>query len=133
MSGLKSQIGKTSSAFCEEVTPQRISAFCKAIGAKESTQAPPTFLTVLRRGEFELFQSLGIELSRVLHTDQEYEYENPILAGDSVRFVSTVANILEKSRSQASFQFVTLETEYYVLRGSQSFRAGKGKTTVLVR
>ena len=94
MLSLKSEIGKTLGPYRDEVTQERIHSFCRAIGAKESLTAPPTFLTVFRKGEFDLFRLLGIELAHVLHAEQGYQYENFIQAGDIVQFETSVINVL---------------------------------------
>lgn len=133
MSVLKPEVGMTSGVYRDEITRDRIAAFCQAIGIEDSQVAPPTFLTLFRRGEFDLFQKLGIELSRVLHAGQEYQYENEIQAGDCVRFETVISNLLEKDRPSARMQFITLETEVYVERSSENYRVGKAKTTVVVR
>jgi hypothetical protein len=133
MSGLKSKVGKRSGAFQDKITSLRITDFCRAIGVPESRVAPPTFLTVFRKGEFTLFQELGIELSRVLHTQQEFEYAHPIAAGDLVRFETEICNVLEKNRTPSPIQFITLQTEFHVERESESLFAGKSTTTIVVR
>jgi hypothetical protein len=134
MLSLKTFIGTRSDSYREEVTSDRIQAFCKAIGIEDRSVAPPTFLTVFRKGEFELFQILGIELSKVLHAEQEYQYEHPIRGGDFVHFQTVVSQILEKNGSTTRMQFFTFETEILVEKGSDTQqRAGKSKTTIVIR
>jgi hypothetical protein len=133
MSALKALIGKSSGSFRDEVSLNRISTFCRAIGVKESSIAPPTFLTVFRKGEFTLFQALGIDLSHILHAEQDYQYENQIMAGDCVCFETVISNILEKHRASSPMQFITLETIVHVERFSETQRVGKAKTTIVVR
>ena len=133
MSALKSQVGMRSGPYRDEVTPNRILAFCQALGIPEGHTAPPTFLTLFRRGEFDLFQKLGIDLARILHAEQEYRYENSIQAGDGIRFETTIANVLEKQGSSYHMQFIIFETEVHAERNSQTLRVGKTKTTVVVR
>jgi hypothetical protein len=90
-------------------------------------------LTVFRKGEFDLFQSLGVELARVLHAEQEYQYENTIEAGDHVSFETSLTQVLEKGGSSARMQFLTFETEVDAERKSKMVRIGKSKTTIVVR
>lgn len=130
---LKSELGRKVGPYQDEVTANRILAFCQAIGIKNCEVAPPTFLTVFRKGEFELFQLLGIELSRILHAEQEYQYENAIRPGDKVQFETAVTQILEKQGSSYKMQFLTFETEFHSERGPQKFRVGKSKTTIVVK
>lgn len=104
-------------------------AFAQAVGAREREEAPPTFITVGRKGEFELLQRFGIPLSRVLHGEQEYQYLKPIRPGDSVEYVTRLANVLEKRGSNAFMQFLIFETEFTV-RGEVVSRA---KTNIIHR
>lgn len=133
MSALKSKIGSSSGVYRDEITLGRISAFCKAIGRAESHGAPPIFLTVLRRGEFDLFQKLGFDLANVLHAGQEYHYETPILPGNVVCFETVLSNVLEKKKDSTLMQFMTFETEFTAERKTEKVSIGKGKTTVVVR
>jgi hypothetical protein len=130
---LKSELGRKVGPYQDKVTGNRILAFCRAIGVQNCDVAPPTFLTVFRKGEFDLFQLLGIELSRILHAEQEYQYENPIQSGDTVHFETVVTHVLEKQGSSSKMQFLTFETEFHSERGPQKFRVGKSKTTIVVK
>ena len=133
MLSLKSQVGKNSEFYSEEVSLDRIKSFCQAVGAPQSEFAPPTFLTVFRKGEFELFQKLDILLSQILHSEQEYQYENPIFPGDQVFFRTVVSNVLEKRGRSSSIQFVTFETEMMAKRQLENLHVGKSKTTIVIR
>lgn len=135
MKSLKSQVGVSAGPYREEITLERVQAFCKAIGVEVSSVAPPTFFTLFRKGEFDLFQKMGLELSKVLHAEQEYQYLHDIHAGDTVSFETTVNHVLEKQSSTASLHFVTFETRFQVKRASEKeeFLAGTGKTTIVVR
>lgn len=133
MSALKSKIGTSSGIYKDEITLGRISSFCKAIGRDEGPKAPPIFLTVLRRGEYSIFQKLGLDLAKVLHAGQEYQYDTPILAGDVVSFETILSNVLEKKSESTLMQFMTFETEYTAERTTQNVRIGKAKTTIVVR
>jgi hypothetical protein len=133
MLSLKSEVGKDVGPYQEDVTADRILNFCRAIGATDSHQAPPTFLTVFRKAEFELFNQLGFDLSQVLHAEQEYEYEGVILAGDRVEFKTALTHVLEKQSTKSFMQFLTFETEIHSERNMNRLRIGKSKTTVVIR
>lgn len=133
MSSLKPHLGKQSKTFRDEITASRISAFCQSIGIPESPVAPPTFMTVFRRGEFELFQELGIELARILHAEQEYQYENPIRAGETLVFQTVMKQVLEKHTSTHLMQFATFETSFQTDSDSGQRPVGKAKTTIVIR
>lgn len=88
--------------------------------------APPTFtIVVQQRGLDQLLadDSAGIELHRVVHGDQRFAIERPIVAGDelTVRFrvanvralggnamVSTEADILDAAGSRVATSYATL-------------------------
>lgn len=133
MLSLKSEIGKKAGPYRDQITAERIRAFTKAVGSSDQTQAPPTFMTVLRQGEFDLFGQMGIDLAQILHTEQEYEYFSPIQAGDRIRFESTLVQVLEKQTSSVDLQFLTFTTDVVVEKESGDLQAGLSKTTVVIR
>jgi hypothetical protein len=130
---LKSEIGIKSGPYQDQITLDRIHSFRKAIGAQLDLVAPPTFLTLFRRGEFDLFKVLGVELSRVLHAEQEYDYQHPILAGDQVHFETTLTQVLEKNGTSYRMQFLTFETDVQSQRDSTRVPVGKAKTMIVIR
>jgi acyl-CoA thioesterase FadM len=133
MLSLKSEIGKKSGPYRDVITAERIGAFLKAIGASESSKAPPTFMTVFRRGEFDLLKSIGVDLAQILHTEQEYEYFHEICAGDQIRFESVLAHVLEKQSSSVDLQFLTFATDVVLEKASGEVLAGQSQTTVVIR
>ncbi len=133
MISLKSKVGLKSGSYRDDITVERIAAFCRAVGSEVSKVAPPTFMTIFRRGEFDLFSTLGIELSKVLHAEQDYQYSNPIQAGDCITFETEVLTVLEKQGSTASMQFITFETQLTAERGSRKLAIGKAKSTIVIR
>lgn len=128
----KSFEGKRSRVFSEKITEGRISTFCQAVGAEPSTIAPPTFLTLFRGGEFELFDQMGLKLSNVLHGEQQYSYESEIHAGDEVTFQTQLTSALEKKGGSGRMSFLSFETEISV-KAPNPRPVGKSKTTVIVR
>lgn len=140
MASLKSHVGMRSGVYRDKITPERISAFCSAIGlSKVSTNvegtfvAPPTFMTVFRKGEFDLFQQLGIDLASILHAQQEYQYERSICSGDAILFETTLSNVLEKKGSSSQLQFITVETHVQAETASGVQSVGRSTTSVVVR
>jgi hypothetical protein len=95
---LKSKEGARSKIYSETVTGERISKFSRAVGAEAHPNgiAPPTFMTVFRKGEFELFASLGLKLESLLHAEQLYDYRSDIRSGDRIEFHTTLSHVLEK-------------------------------------
>jgi hydroxyacyl-ACP dehydratase HTD2-like protein with hotdog domain len=96
-------------------------------------------MTVFRKGEFELFQSLQIELSRILHTEQEYEFERPIQVGETLSFQTTLSHVLEKQTATQLIQFATFETtfttqpEHAVKHPTNPTIMGHTKTMIVIR
>jgi hypothetical protein len=132
---LKDQVGRKVGPYEESADPERIDRFRRAVGAAPGSAAPPTFLTICRKGEFALFEKFGFKLSNVLHAEQLYAYGEPILAGDRLVYETWLANALEKSGSSGKMRFLTFETEVMVFRkGAPGFlRAGGARTTIVVR
>lgn len=57
--------------------------------------APPTFPVVLSMDALtQVMQdpSVGIDYSRIVHSDQKFEYHRPIVAGDELTIVTVIAN-----------------------------------------
>ena len=95
---LKDHVGVTSEMYSEKISAERIQAFGQAIGlGRESTATPPTFLTLFRHGEFDLLKKIGVDLARVLHAEQEYDYENEIQAGRPSLLSDQAGNRLRKT------------------------------------
>src|SRR5277367_2370359 len=110
-----------------------IAAFRRATLSKEgsSESAPPTFMTVLRSGEFQLFEGLGIPLSALLHAEQTYTYAEPIRAGDEVEFETKISQALSKKGSKGEMHFLTLETEVVALRPSGRIPVGTCRSVIV--
>lgn len=105
------------------VDAARARAFGLAVLAPEGLGVPPTFATA---AEFAAFPAviadpdLGLEYSRVVHGEQEYEWRRPFVAGESLAATSRIAAIREKRGAG----FLTIETE---------IRDADGELVVLAR
>lgn len=136
-----SVIGSKSDAAIIEVEKGAIRAFANAIGdanplyineafAKEhgyaSIVAPPTFPTTFR---LPRNKNIKFELSRVLHGEQEYIYERPIVAGDALRCQSTVVDVYERAGKLGSMTFMVSEVRGEDLNGNLVFT---GKSTIIL-
>ena len=133
MLSLKSEIGRSAGPFYETVTSEQIVAFAKAVGLPETQIAPPTFMTVFRRGEFELLRLIGVDLSHILHAEQEYEYIQDLSAGDQIRIESKLSHVAEKQTSSVDMKFLTFETSIHIEGNSAESLAGKAKTLMVIR
>lgn len=78
--------------------------------------APPTFLIVVssRASAQVMFDpELGLDYSRVVHGDQSFSYQRPVLAGEAVVGVGTVDNI----RSAAGNDLLSLSCQISTVDG----------------
>lgn len=122
-----SVIGKEYPPFVVTVERGKIKEFARAIGdlnpfylddrvgaASEwgDIIAPPTFATTFRDdGASEtFFRDLGIDISRVLHGEQEFEIMRPIQPGQTYLCRSRIVDIYEKSGKTGRMAFVLRET-----------------------
>ena len=107
------------------VTKERIAQFARALGddnpiyfddgaAKSAGHptvcAPPTFPMVITMAAMEKSfhdPTLNMDYSRVVHSDQRFEYARPIRVGDQL----VVTTIIEDIRSLGSNDIATFRTE----------------------
>lgn len=68
-----------------QVTAESVSAFASAIGAADTATVPPTYPIVVTFAALQDFlDTEQLELSRVIHGDQRFHYERPVVAGDEL-------------------------------------------------
>jgi acyl dehydratase len=109
-----SKIGKTYPPFEYEVGREKIREYANAIGEtnpvhqdRQAAQeagfrdvvAPPMFAVVYSAGAVGpavLDPEMGIELPRMLHGSQEFEWSEPVCAGDTITTTTTVKDLYEK-------------------------------------
>ena len=124
----KSKIGYECPSFTADVEKGRLRFFAKAIGetnpvytdevaAREAGYralvAPPTFTMVLdmEAPEFlPLLDLLNMDIARILHGTQEFEYYEPICAGDRITITGRIADMFEKKGG--ALEFVVMEYRY---------------------
>jgi len=81
----------------------------KAAGFAEQV-APPTFLTAMQiqtSGQVVLDPELGLDYSRVVHGEQEFEWRRAIVVGDVLTATPRIADIYTKK----SNEFLVTESE----------------------
>jgi acyl dehydratase len=78
-----------------EVTEDRIRAFTAAVHAPyDGTSVPPTFPIVMWFDAMNGFlQTEHIELSRIIHGEQKFAYERPLVVGDVLTTQLSVASV----------------------------------------
>jgi hypothetical protein len=120
--------------FTVTVEPARLAAFARAIGgdpAYAERVAPLTFMKVIE-GEHgssrKILEVLGVPLARVLHAEQQFDYEAPILAGQVVTVSRRVVDLYEKKGG--AMEFVVIES-VFTNEGSEVL--GRSRQVVAVR
>lgn len=126
---LKQFIGTKSAPAYYDVTDKWIQDFCSVIGRKSTNVAPPTFMTICRTGEFELFNKVGVALSKILHAEQEYLFTNPIVSGVRLEFVTELSQVLSKR----TMHFLILETQVSYTKNGQKVEVGSARSTMVTR
>ncbi len=107
------------------VERDRVNQFCDAIGEDDpvfrdpeaakaagySEQvAPPTFATALQMqtsAQVVLDPELGLDYTRVVHGEQEFEYRRPLVVGDALKATPRVGDIYAKGPNE----FLVIESE----------------------
>ena len=123
----RSLIGHAFPTVTVEVSAKEIARFAAAIGDTDPVYrdlaaarasglpgipVPPTygaFLTDDRPDPHENIRLLGIDLKKLLHAEQIFQYHAPVFAGDRLTLTDRVADHYEKRNG--SLEFVVLECE----------------------
>jgi acyl dehydratase len=117
--------GKTYEPIEFTVEADRVTQFAEAIGDLDprfvdpeaaraegfpDLVAPPTFPTVMQilgSAQVVMDPELGLDYSRVVHGEQEYEWRRPMVAGDRLTAVPRIADIYAKGPNE----FLVTEAE----------------------
>ncbi len=97
-------VGETS-AVCHDVTAAKAAGYADVI-------APVTFpiaITLEIMGESATSPEVGLNWSRVVHGDQRFKYERPIVAGDEL----SVTTVIEDIKAIAGNHMITLRGDVY--------------------
>jgi acyl dehydratase len=131
----KSDIGKVGKPVTMRIEAGKIREFAKAIKdrnplyydeavAKQEIggiMPPPTFLMTLAHwDDGEGQPRVQLDIRRILHGEQEFEYFNPIYVGDTLTAVTKVANIFEKTGGRGgTMKFVVMDTDFTNQKGEK--------------
>jgi hypothetical protein len=102
--------GKTYPEVTTEIDPERVAAFAKAIGADPTEGVPPTFAAVYCLGATAPFlfgdPEAEVDFARLLHAEQEFEFERHPEPGDTVTSQGRVVSDI----SRRGMRFLTFES-----------------------
>ncbi|GCE18504.1 FAS1-like dehydratase domain-containing protein [Dictyobacter kobayashii] len=90
-------------------------AAAQAAGYKDLPLPPtsPTIFTFWGNTQlWEQLASVGINVARVLHGEEEYEYIAPIAANDTLTGVTTIVDGKTRRTREGSMDILTTETRY---------------------
>ena len=115
-------------------SPEHLARFARAIGSDDLAPAvaPPTFMRAVEgqnNSSRRILDALGVDLKRVLHAEQQFDYLAPIRSGDVLRVQRTVTDLYERKNGQ--MEFIVIESS--VTRVPDDELAGRSRQLVLVR
>lgn len=139
---LKKLIGKSTDPVVFEVEKGQIRRFAAAVGEENSIHtdevqakacgypsmvAPPTFAGSLCALD-DLKNEIGLDYRSTMHAEEEYEYFQPICAGDKISITHQVVNAYDKQAPNGRLVFIVIET-----RGTDSHAKPvfKGRKTLV--
>jgi len=154
----RSKVGMEFPTYTITVEKNKIAEFAMAVALKEEKEGinpiyydevsakkagyqgitiSPTFMTSFAfwtgNGLTEIVKALGIDLNKLLHSEEEYEYYGNIYAGDTITRKMKVVEMFERGKRDRVGRFVEvtiLETEVINQRGEL---VGKVRTTMMER
>ena len=121
--------------FAVTVGAERLARFAEAIGETDPLYreqiAPPTFMKVLEgedNSSRRILEALEVDLRRVLHAEQQFDYLAPIRAGDEIAVERRVADLY--ARKDGQMEFIVIESRF---TGPSGELVGRSRQIVLVR
>jgi len=142
----RSKIGHEFPSFTVDVEKGRLRFFAKAIGETNpiytdesaaqaagypAIPAPPTYMFSVDLDGPELLPIIGLldlDIGRVLHGSQEFDYLGQIYAGDSITQQCKIVDIYDKKGG--ALEFVVQESSYTNQNGEL---VGKARQTLVYR
>ena len=123
----QSAVGRSFTPVTARVEPGRLRYFLNTMGEENpvyrdadaahaagftGVPVPPTYLFCLEMMDvddpFEMLTALGIDLARVLHGEQRFDYHAPVVIGDTLTFRPRVTGVSEKKGG--AMTLVVIET-----------------------
>jgi hypothetical protein len=122
--------GKTYPAVTSVIEPERVAKFARAIGADPADGVPPTFAAVyaLEATGPQLFDDpeAAVDFARLLHADQEFEWERHPEPGETVTSQGHVVS----DTSRRGMRFLTFEI---VTTGEDGSRVCRSRALFVIR
>ena len=94
------------------VLQSQIDEFCSVLSETDKTAAPPTFsirITLEQSQGILSSPEIGLDWSRVVHGDQRFKIERPLVAGDILKCSSTI----ESYKVAAGNEIVTVRSDLH--------------------
>ncbi|UFX42641.1 MaoC family dehydratase N-terminal domain-containing protein [Bradyrhizobium sp. 41S5] len=135
----QSAVGRTFTPVTARVEPGRLRFFLDTLGEsnpvyRNETAAPVplTYLFCLEMMDaaepFEFLTALGIDLARVLHGEQRFDYHAPVVIGDTLTFRPRVTSVTEKKGG--AMTLIVVET---VVTNQAGIHVADTSRTIVVR
>jgi acyl dehydratase len=140
----RSLIGRESEPVVHEVEKGAIRRFAEALGdpnpvyAEEPAAraagyptlvAPATFAVTLTSND-RFRHSLDLGTRSILHSEQQFEYARPIVAGDRITVRSKVTDVQERAGASGPMDVIVIEDEARDDQGAVVFRT---RATLILR
>ncbi len=113
--------GKEFTPYSYTIELGKVREFLLAIGEdnpayRDGVLLPPTFSTLAAfwggAGLEASLNAIDVEISRVLHSEQEYIYHAPVQVGDTITGTTRIADIYVREAPAGSLDFVEFVTDY---------------------
>ena len=140
----RSLIGRESEPVVHEIEKGAIRRFAEALGDPNpiyvdepaaraagypTLVAPATFAVALTSNE-RFRHSLDLGTRSILHSEQQFEYARPIVAGDRITVRSKVADVQERAGASGPMDVIVIEDEARDDAGALVFRT---RATLILR
>jgi hypothetical protein len=135
----QSAVGRAFTPVTARVEPGRLRFFLNTLGENnpvyrdaEAAPVPPTYLFCLEMMDavepFEFLTALDIDLARVLHGEQRFDYHAPVVVGDTLTFKPKVTSVTEKKGG--AMTLVVVETR---VTNQNGIHVADASRTVVIR
>lgn len=125
----KALIGREFPAVTATIDPESVKAFARALGETDplylddavaargpfgAIVAPPTypiaFMAQSMAGAASSFDELGLNFMTLVHGEQEFEYDRPVKAGETLTLTARIHDVYEKEGRSGILDILVLET-----------------------